>query len=269
MPLPLAAGALGVAGKLGSGLTDILGGNAAAGALKAANGRARTDLTQGYSNAQGFQQPLYDTGKSNLTSLSNNYAAGGFKNPTMTPFQFDPQSVFKDPEYGAQMRAGTDAINNSAEAKGRLFSGANDKALDQFGQDTFAGRSNDLYNRGFNAQNTAFNQNAQSNLSNFNEGNTLAGYAPGSANNLSNLATGQGNALAGNDQNSGQIRAGNILRTSNAIGGGISDLSGMGADAAMGNGAFAPGGSFSPQSAGSNIGQDPQIAALLKQILGK
>ncbi len=264
MPIPLLAGALGVAGKLGSGLTDILGGNAAAGALKAANGRARTDLTTGYSNAQGYQQPLYDTGKSNLSDLSSNYAAGKFNNPTMTPYQFDPQSVFKDPEYAAQMRAGTDAINNSAEAKGRLFSGANDKALTQFGQDTFAGRSDDLYNRGFNAQNTAFNQNAQSNLSNFNEGNTLAGYAAPAANNLSNLATGQGNALAGNDQFSGQIRAGNILNTSTALGSGLSDLAGGGSQmATLGS---------DPLSAGSgsaNIGQDPQIAALLKKILGQ
>lgn len=238
MPIPLLAGGLMAAGKIGSELTDIFGGNAAADALKVSQGKARTDLTQGYNAAKGFEQPLYDTGKGNLTDLSSSYASGQFKNPTMTPYQFDPQSVFKDPEYGAQMRAGTDAINNSAEAKGRLFSGANDKALDQFGQDTFAGRSNDLYNRGFNAQNTAFNQNAQSNLSNFNEGNTLAGYAPGAASHLADLSTGQGNALAGNDLGSGQIRAGNILRTSNAIGGGLSDLAGIGSDMSMGGGGF-------------------------------
>jgi len=227
---PLAiAGALG-AGKLISGITDIFGGNKAADALKAAQANARNDLTAGYGEAKGYQKPVYNTALGNYTGLSDKYAAGGFQNPHMDPYKFDPQSVFQDPEYAAQMKAGTEAINSGAENKGLLFSGVNDRDLTKFGQDTFAGRSDDLYKRGFDATNTAYNQNAQNNLTSFNEGQQLTQPLTGATNQLSNLSTNEGTAFADNSLGSGQIRAGNVLRTSNALGGMAGDLSGIGAD---------------------------------------
>jgi hypothetical protein len=230
MPLPLlaAAGALGGASLIKSGI-DIYGGNKAARAQRKAQGKARTDLSQGYSDAQGFQQPIYDTGVKNYTDLSAKYAGGGFDNPKMDAYKFDPQGVFQDPEYQASLRAGTDAINGGANANSMLFSGQNQRDLSQFGQDTFAKRSDALYKRGFDATNTAFDQNAKSNLTNFNMGIDLAQPGIGAADNLSTLAQGQGQDLANNSLGTGQIRAGNINNTSNALGKGLTDLTNIGA----------------------------------------
>jgi hypothetical protein len=214
-------------GALVGGLTDILGGNQAAKAQRAAQGRARNDLTQGYGEAKGYQQPVYDTSLKNYTDLSGKYGSGGFDNPHMDAFKFDPQSVFQDPEYQAQMKAGTDAITRSAEAKGDMYSGGLDRDLTKFGQDTFAGRSDALYNRGFNATNTAFNQNAQSNLTNFNEGQQLTQPLTGATNQLTSLATGEGQDLANNDLGTGAIRANNINRTTTDLSGLSGDLAGL------------------------------------------
>lgn len=221
------------AGKLAGGIADWYGGDMAANALKRAQGNARSDLTQGYQQAKGFQQPIYDKALGNYSNLSDAYGRGDFKNPEMTAFSWDPNQVFQDPEYQAGIRAGTEAINSGANARSMLFSGQNNKDLMQFGQDLFSQRSDALYNRANNARNMAFDQNARSNLTDFNMGQSLAQPLAGAANNLSNLSVDQGTAMADNSLGSGQIRAGNILRTSGAIGGTLSDLADMGADYAM------------------------------------
>lgn len=236
MPLPFLSAGAQIGGKLLGGISDIIGGDRAAAALKKAQGKARSDLTQGYGQAQGYQRPIYDTGLKNYTNLSNDYASGRFANPHMDAYRFDPQSVFQDPEYQASLRAGTDTLDASASKGSMLFSGQHAKDLQQFGQDTFAKRSDMLYDRGFNAQNTAFNQNAMSNLNNFNMGQNLVQPLSGAASNLSNLAMNQGQDLANNSLGSGQIRAGNILRTSNALGGMAGDVGSGAADYLLGKG---------------------------------
>jgi hypothetical protein len=234
-PLLLAAGAIGGASLLNSGL-NLIGGNQAANAQRRAQRKARTDLSAGYDQAQGYQQPLYDTGTKAYTDLAGRYGAGDLTNPKMDPYQFDPQSVFQDPEYQASMRSGTEAINAGANANSMLFSGVNARDLQQFGQDTYAKRSDALYDRGFNAQNTAFDQNARTNLADFNMGNSLAQPGIGAANNLSTLAQGRGQDLANNSLGTGQINAQAINNQYGAIGQGLTDLGGIAADYALGKG---------------------------------
>lgn len=218
MPGPeLLAAGLPLVGGVVNSVANILGGDKAAGALKKANTQARSDLTQGYGQGIGYQKPIYDTALGNYTDLSKRYGAGDFNNPHMDAYKFDPQSIFQDPEYQAQMAAGTEAINRGAEAKGNLFSGRNAMDLTKFGQGLFANRSDELYNRGFNATNTAYNQNAQNNATAFNQGNALAGFLPGSANQLTDLSVNQGQDLANNSQTAGAIRAGNIGNTTGAL----------------------------------------------------
>jgi hypothetical protein len=237
MPLPLLAigGALAGSELLGAG-ADWLGGNAAADAQRKAQRNARNDLTAGYGQGMGFQQPIYDTALGNYQNLSNGYAAGNFNTPHMNPFSFDPQSVFQDPEYQAQMRAGTESINSGAQSKGMLFSGNNARDLTRFGHDLFAGRSDALYKRGNDAQNTAFNQNLAGNAQNFGMGMDLANPLGQAAGNLTDLAVGQGQDLANNSTGMGNIRAQNINNTANAFGGGISKLGGIGSDLLAGLG---------------------------------
>lgn len=225
-----AAAAAGLGGKALGAFSDILGGNMAKDRLLNGLSDARTDLTKGYTEGKGYQQPIYDKALGAYSNLSDKYASGGFSNPHMDPYHQDPNAVFQDPEYQAQMRAGTDAIDNSAQAKGMLFSGAANRDLTKFGQDTFAGRSDALYKRGFDATSTAFDQNARTNAANFTMGSTLMSPLTGTASNLTNLATGEGSVLADNDMNRANVKAGNILNTSNSLGGLARDAGGMGMD---------------------------------------
>lgn len=203
---------------------NIMGGNDVASALKDANSQARTDLNTGYDKATGFQQPIYDKALGAYTNLNDKYNAGGFSNPHMDPYKFDPNQVFQDPEYQAQMKAGTQALDSSAQSKGMLFSGPAQRDLMKFGQDTFAGRSDALYKRGFDATNKAFDQNNTTNLNNFDMGKSLASPLTGAASNLSNLSTERGSDLASLDQERGMIRAGNIGNTYSSLTGGLNEL---------------------------------------------
>lgn len=236
MPAPLAMLGAYAGGKILQGGIDYLGGNAAAKAQKRAQTAARGDLTAGYGQGMGFQQPIYDTGLKNYQNLSDKYAAGGLSNPKMEAFSWDPNQVFQDPEYQASMRAGSEAINSGAAGRGMLYSGNTLGDLNRFGQDTFARRSDALYDRGFNAANTAFDQNYRSNAQDFDMGMGLANPGLSAAGNLSNMAVNQGQDLANNSLGMGDINAGKALRGSRIAGDLVGDLAGAGADYMLGRG---------------------------------
>ncbi|HEY8994272.1 MAG TPA: hypothetical protein VIM71_06410 [Lacunisphaera sp.] len=211
-------------GNLASGATDFFTAGAQADAQRKGLRNARSDLNAGYSEAQGFQRPIYDTGVKNYTNLSDAYGRGEFDPGRQTPFQFDPQSVFQDPEYQASMRAGTSAINSGAAGRGMLYSGNTLADLSRFGQDTFARRSDALYDRGFTAHNTAFNQNLQRGNMLFGQGMDLARPGFAAAGNLSNLATSRGSDLANINMGMANVRAGELGRKASAAGGLFGDL---------------------------------------------
>lgn len=222
-------------GKTLGATSDIIGGEMAKSRLLGGLRDAKGDLTQGYGEAKGYEKPVYNTSLGAYTDLNAKYKAGGFSNPHMDPYHMDPSQVFQDPEYQAQMRAGTDALDNSAAAKGMLFSGVNNRDLTKFGQDTFAGRSDALYKRGFDATNKAFDQNNTTNLNNFDMGRDLASPLSGATTNLANLATGEGSALADNDLNRSNVKAGGILRNSTILSGLAQDAGSMGSDLLAGS----------------------------------
>jgi hypothetical protein len=201
-------------GLVGAGLgtvADILGGNASADAQKAAQRRARGDLTQGYANATGYQKPIYDTGIGAYTDLAGGFKGGEFN----TLANWDPNQIFNDPEYKATLASGRAALNNDANAQGSLFSTASDRDLTRFGQDLFASRGDELYGRAERANNTRFNQ-----------GMSLANPGLQAAGTLSNLAVNEGQDLANNSLGSGAIRAGNIQKTTGAITNLLGDVTG-------------------------------------------
>lgn len=233
---PAWAAAAQVGGKVLGGVADWIGGDMAADALKRAQRGARTDLTQGYQQGKGYQQPIYDTALKGYQDLAGDVNAGRYQTQAPGQFQFDPQQVFQDPEYQGAMRAGTEALDSSASRGSMLFSGQHQKDLTQFGQDTFAKRSDALWNRGFDAQNMGFNQSLAANGQNYGMARDITQPLTGTANNLSDLAVNQGQDLANNTLGSGQIRAGNILRTSSALGGIAGDVGSGTADYLLGKG---------------------------------
>lgn len=220
-------------GNVAGGVTDFLTAGAQADAQRRSLRNARSDLNTGYDQAQGYQQPFFDTGLKNYTNLSDAYGRGEFDPGKQTPFKFDPQSVFQDPEYQASMRAGTNAINSGAAGRGMLYSGNTLSDLNRFGQDTFAKRSDALYDRGFNAHNMAFNQDLARGGQMFNQGMSLAQPGFGAANNLSDLATGRGSDMANISMGMGNVRAQELGRRASALGGMFEDV-GVGADSMLG-----------------------------------
>jgi hypothetical protein len=236
MPGPGWAAGAQIGGKVLGGAMDIFGGNLAADALKRAQRGARVDLTQGYGQGMGYQKPIYDTAMQGYQNLAGDVQGGRYSTQAPGQFQFDPQQVFQDPEYQGAMRAGTEALDSSASSGSMLFSGQHQKDLTQFGQDTFARRSDALYDRGFNAQNMNFNQNLAANQQNYGMAHDITQPMMGAANNMTDLAVNQGQDLANNTLGSGQIRAGNILRTSSALGGMAGDIGSGGADYMLGRG---------------------------------
>lgn len=204
-------------GKGAGALSNIIGGDAADQAQQDAIGNAKTDINGAAATASGFQNPIYQTGLTNLNNLSNNYNSGSFSNPTVTPYSFDPSTVANDPEFKASLAAGTAAINGGAEKNGTLFSGGNDRDLQQFGQNTFAGMENQLEQQGFQASNAAEQENAANKAQAFQEGNQLASTAQPAANQLTNINTNLGENLGNLDLGAGAATAKNDLNTSSAI----------------------------------------------------
>lgn len=220
----------GGAGVLGS-LAGILGNDKAEAAQLEAIRNATGNVKQGYSSAIGVNQPIYDQGLKSLGSLTDKYNAGGFSNPTSTPYQatkFDPSQLQNDPQFKSLMKAGSDSILGSAEAKGGLFSGTTDKALQDYairtgGEQEGRLAAENLAENQQGAQNaqTAFSNNANSNATSFNQGSSLAANANRGAESLGSLYTGQGSDLGNLELGRGNVRAGTILSDTGLIQGGI------------------------------------------------
>ena len=136
------------------------------------------------------------------------------------------EDFYKSPDYNFRLNEGTKAVERSMAARGLLNSGASQKALTRFGQDTAGSAYNTYTNRlaalaglGQSATNTTVQLGAQS------------------ANNQANIALGAGNARAtgylnsGNAIAQGQIGAANAWSNAfqgvgSAIQGGIGDYVG-------------------------------------------
>lgn len=205
-------------GQAAGDLANLFGSSDWEDALKQAQQTAKGDITQGYGSAIGAQQPIAKTGVGAYQNLAGKFAAGGFAQPNATPYTLDGGNVLNDPTYKAQMESGVNAINSGAEGKGDLFSSTNEKNLEKFGQDTFAGRENALFGQGFAANTEAAQQNAQNAATQFGEGLQIAQPGIKATDNLSSLFTDQGNTLAKNDLLGGQIRGTGINQAANSLG---------------------------------------------------
>jgi hypothetical protein len=199
---------------------------------------ARADILGGYGRARGYEEPIYGTGLEAYERLAGEYGRGEFDRPE---FAFDPQSVFQDPEFAAAMRAGGAALGSSAEARGDLFSTASQQALQKFGQDLFARRSDELFQRAKDV----YGLGRQRALDRFALGMQLAEPGLSAAPRLAGLSADEARLLAESSRRAADIRAaqlrkrasllGDVLGTGAAIGrtfatggaGGAGDLTGL------------------------------------------
>jgi len=124
------------------------------------NQQARDQIGTSYGEAKGYQRPWYDYGQKALTD----FQAWGS----------DPNAITSDPSYKWRLGQGTEALENSAAARGGLLSGNTGKDLQDYGQRAASEEYANEFGRWM--QKLGIGQNASSNMS--------------------NLATGEGNALA-------------------------------------------------------------------------
>ena len=150
-------GAAPAAGGIMSGLGDIgkyltsgngllsLGGNLLSGYLQSRSaGKASDALLQAGRESDALQKYMYDTTRGDFAPYreAGTDALGQIRN-----LLADPSAITKQADYQFGLDQGRNALENSASARGMTYSGAQSKALNQFGQDYAGSKLNDSYNR--------------------------------------------------------------------------------------------------------------------------
>lgn len=80
--------------------------------------------------------PWRDVGEQALNKMWEGVQSGDFDPGSLELDKFDPSKVdlYSDPGYKFRMEQGTEALDKSAASRGRLLSGAQQKALTEYGQ---------------------------------------------------------------------------------------------------------------------------------------
>jgi hypothetical protein len=144
-----------------------------------------------------LNQPWQDAG---LKALGK-YAA----NPA---FKFGVEDFTASPSYQFRQQQGVNALDMSAASKGKLLSGAQDKAVTNYGQNLASEEYGNAYNQALQNYNT--NQNDQLNVANIGRG--AAGQTQSA---IQSNSQGVSNALLqnGNNQAQAQYAMGNAYAT--------------------------------------------------------
>lgn len=144
--------------------------------------------------------PWRDAGQKALDSIWSGVESGAF--------EVGKINLEEDPGYRIRMQEGVEAIDASAAARGRLLSGAQNKALTQFGQEQGSKEYANAYARELQKKQQKFNI-----LSGLSQGgqSSAAGQAQASsrlAQSGGNIMSQTGRAQNIGQQNIGQARAG-------------------------------------------------------------
>lgn len=143
--------------------------------------------------------PWRDAGVSALNSIQKGLGDGSFD-----PSKFDFRA---DPGYQFRVSEGVNALDASAASRGRLRSGAQDRAVTRYGQNMASDEYQRAWNRNLTTKTTNFNQLAS--LANVgqvaNESNQAAGNRM--ATSVGNSTINTGNAIAQNSINQGNVTA--------------------------------------------------------------
>jgi hypothetical protein len=172
---PTGASAYGVTGKLGTSLDTLRNASTQSTGLLDTIGRGATSLTNALSGAgsgggiSSFVQPaaILSGVQSSLAQddvEKRLLAAQGKSEKALTPYMatgsaansrlsdnlaagFDPGDLTQDPGYQFNLEQGTNALNRTLGAKGKVFSGEAMKAAQEFGQGLADNTYGDAYQR--------------------------------------------------------------------------------------------------------------------------
>lgn len=217
MPSPGSVGGALLGGGLPvvQGLLDMGGLNSATGAQLGAQGQANQLFRDLYSQTTKDFAP-YQAGSSAFDLLMQSYGIApqqkaphtfapgsqdaeigeGIRNANTKPVTYDFSGFYNSPDYQMAQQQGSQTLDRSAAARGRLYSGAQMKAQQQFGQD-LASQYLNQWRQGL-------------------QGISNTGLQ--ATNSLANYRQNYGNQLGGGLTNMGDIRAANRLGRSNIVG---------------------------------------------------
>lgn len=125
-----------------------------------------------------------------------------------------------DPGYQARLALGTQAMQQSAAARGSLLTGGTAQALDQLGQDYASNEYNNVYNRALNTYATNYNAYNQNQANQYNRLAGIAGVGQQAAGQLGTLGQSAANGISSNLLNTASMmgQQGNNAAAANASG---------------------------------------------------
>lgn len=238
--------ALGIAGAVAGGVgSAVAGGEQAGAATSAAQLQAQSQQNSLAEQQREFnvQQknlaPWLQAGTQGIGSLSSllSTPGQGLLTPWTQQFQAPTGAeAAATPGYQFQQQQGQLAIQNSAAARGGLLSGNTMQALDQYSQgladstyqqtyQNALGQYQQNYNIFQGNQTNEFNRLASLSGTGQTAANTLGQLGQSGAQNIANINASAGQQIGNSLQNAGSARASGYAGISNAINGGISNIS--------------------------------------------
>lgn len=143
-------------------------------------------LSQAFGGVDSKGQYYFDPNKLNQYTTDKPFQYQDFKGTQFDPSKID---ITQDPSYQFRLNQGINALDKSAASRGMLLSGAQQKAINNYAQDTASQEYSNAYQRGLQTQNQQYAQDLSAYQQNMN--NALTSY-----NSDMNLGTQRYNQLA-------------------------------------------------------------------------
>jgi len=194
---------------IGAGASIYSGSQASSAAKSAAktSSKAQTDSAL-------IQKEMYDQTRQDQEAwrVAGEKALQAIQERPDFEFNADTFNQFKDPSYDFRMQEGINALDRSAAARGRVLSGAQDRAVTRYGSNLASQEYGNAFSRALTTD--QYNLNKQQSLAGVgqNANNILAQAGQQTAGNLSNIAMQgaqtQGNIAMSNAQAQGNMASG-------------------------------------------------------------
>jgi hypothetical protein len=216
----IAASGIGAAGAAAAGGEQAGAANNAA-ALQSQEQQNSLDFQkQQWNTQQQNEAPWLQAGQSALGQL-NGGKLPGFQAPTAAQAQ-------QTPGYQFQLQQGTQALENSAAAKGGLIGGNEGEALQNYGQGLASENYQQTYNNAMNEYNTnvlgPYNRLASLAGVGQQAANTLGQEGQAASSNVSGINATAGQQIGQNINNAGAANASGYVGIANSLGGGVNNL---------------------------------------------
>lgn len=220
-------GAIGIGGKLLGGLFGKSASNQMQEQLAKAQAGLQQDETKGLAN----YQPYLDAGSGATRQLSDLLGTPGTGLLTPWTQQFTAptaEQAEQTPGYQFQLKAGQDAMQNSAAAQGGLLTGRTLADLNNFAQGTAASNYQNTFNNAYTQYQSAYNTFQNNQNSNYQRLMGMSGQGLQAAGGAGNLIQGIGGDIASLYAQKGAAQAAGTMAMGNGIAGGMTDLSQLG-----------------------------------------